>query len=855
MKFLLAVLAMSWALPAQQVAPLEGQWEGTLQTGSTARPLAMKISRTPAGEWRGTLDNPEEGISGVAIGVALTGDTVKLDFSVATYSATFEGKLSGDRIAGQWTHQGAVVPFTFTRRTANAPAQAASPDLRRYQAQIANPRDWMDVDGTEVPIPPSEHPRLYLRARDLDDLRKRIEDPVLKPVWNDLQRRAPSNPQIRVEVDALRYLLNRDPDLGQRTIAAALGVLESATYDKSVQDISRAIGRMMVTGAIVYDWCYPLLTGEQKQRFLAQEVRLAKLMETGYPPYDGSYLTGHGSEWMIMRDMLSAGIALYDESPEMYGYAANRFFKGLLPARNFWYQGHAFHQGSAYAETRVSSELYPLWIFDRMGFGNVYNPSQQFVPYSWIYMRRPDGQLLRSGDGQSVEPKLRSLLIASYYHDGYVLGDYLREPGIGAMNKIFELLWRDPALQPLPASDLPTSRYMGYPYGWMVARTGWDAESVIAEMKVNIFNFGNHQHLDAGAFQIYYKGPLAIDSGLYEGANGPYGSPHHQNYYQRTIAHNSLLIYDPNEKFLRGRGELSNDGGQRLPNNGREASRLDQFLNGGYRTGDVLGEGFGPDPQRPAYTYLKGDLTGAYSSKVREVKRSFVFLNLAGAPEAAGTPAVMIVFDKVVAADPAFKKFWLLHSIEEPEVRGASTVVSLTERAWTGKLIQTTLLPEPANAEILKVGGPGKEFWVFGQNYPNQPAAGADAKEFEIGAWRIELSPRKAAATDYFLNVLQVTGAAAAPAPPVEKLSAAGLIGVRVAGHVVWFQKESERIDHPVSFTISGGANLHYLVTDLAEGTWQIWHDGKIVMPAVTVTQAAGTLWFDASPGTWELRR
>src|SRR5208337_5299690 len=141
----------------------------------------------------------------------------------------------------------------------------------------------------------------------------------------------------------------------------------------------------------------------------------------------------------------------------------------------------------------------------------------------WIYMRRPDGQLLRSGDGQSKEPKLRSLLIASYYHDGYVLGDYLRNPGIDAMSKIFELLWRDPGLRPLPAADLPTSRYMGYPYGWMVARTGWDAESVIAEMKVNIFNFVNHQHLDAGAFQIYYKGPLAIDSGLYQGANGEYG--------------------------------------------------------------------------------------------------------------------------------------------------------------------------------------------------------------------------------------------------------------------------------------------------------------------------------------------
>jgi len=830
-----------------------------LQTAAAPRPLVMKISRTPTGEWRGALDSPEDGISAIMIGVALSGDTVKLD--LAAFDATFEGNLSGDRIAGQWTRQGNVRPFTFTRRAANAPATAATPDLLRYQAQIANPRDWMDVEGTQVPIPPPEHPRLYLRARDLDDLRKRVEHPVLKPVWNDLQRRAASNPQIRVEVDALRYLLNRDPDLGKRTLAAVLTTLESANYDTHVQDISRAIGRMMVTGAMVYDWCYPLLTGEQKQRFLAQEMRLARQLETGYPPYDGGYLTGHGSEWMIMRDMLSAGIALYDESPEMYRYAANRFFKGHLPARNFWYQGHAFHQGSAYAETRVSSELYPLWIFDRMGFGNVYNPSQQFVPYSWIYMRRPDGQLLRSGDGQSTEPKLRSLLIASYYHDGYVLGDYLRDPGIGAMNKIFELLWRDPDLQPLPAADLPLSRYMGYPYGWMVARTGWDAESVIAEMKVNIFNFANHQHLDAGAFQIYYKGPLAIDSGLYEGANGDYGSPHHQNYYQRTIAHNSLLIYDPDEKFARGRGELRNDGGQKPPGNGREANRLEQLLGGGYHTGNVLGEGFGPDPQKPAYTYLKGDLTDAYSAKVREVKRSFVFLNLAGAteaagrPEPAGVPAVLIVFDKVVAANPDFKKYWLLHSMEEPEVRGASTVVSLTQRGWTGKLIQTTLLPEPANEEIAKVGGPGKEFWVFGENYPNQPAAGADPREFEIGAWRIELSPRAASATDYFLNVLEVTSAGQGAAPPAEKLSATGLVGVRVAGRVVWFQKESGRIDRPVSFTVSGGTTLHYLVTDLVEGTWQIWRDGKIVTPAVTVTQAAGTLWFDGPPGTWELRR
>ena len=72
--------------------------------------------------------------------------------------------------------------------------------------------------------------------------------------------------------------------------------------------------------------------------------------------------------------------------------------------------------------------MYPLWIFDRLGAGPVYDPALQFVPYQWIYMRRPDGQLLRAGDGQSRPPKLRSLLNASYYKDPYVLADYLRDP-------------------------------------------------------------------------------------------------------------------------------------------------------------------------------------------------------------------------------------------------------------------------------------------------------------------------------------------------------------------------------------------------------------------------------------------
>ncbi len=719
-------------------------------------------------------------------------------------------------------------------------------------AQPSRVRDakWMEVNGVSVPAPPPEHPRVFLRARDVEDLKRRTAHPILKPVWDELRELAKTNVQIRIEVDAARYLITRDADLGKQTLALALDTLEKANYDPKIQDVTRPIGRMMVTGSVAYDWCYPLLTAQQKQAFLTQLIRLAKQLECGYPPRPMGWVTGHGSEWMVMRDMLAAGLAIHDEDPEMYRHAAFTFFKGLLPARNWWYPGHAFHQGTSYSETRFSSDLYPLWIFDRLGAGNVYHPAQQFVPYQWIYIKRPDGQLLRAGDGQSRDPKLRSLLSASYYGDGYVLGDYLKKPGIDPMSKLFQFLWSDPDLKPLPETDLPLSRYMGFPYGWMVARTGWGEDSVIAEMKVNAYYFGNHQHLDAGAFQIYHKGPLAVDSGNYDGTSGAYGSEHHTNYYRRTIAHNSLLIYDPNEQFVwTASRNVRNDGGQRLPNNWREPRDLDVLLNNGFKTGEVGGSWFGPDPVKPAYTYLKGDITQAYSAKVKEVKRSFVFVNLAGQ----NVPAALIVFDKVTASDPSFKKYWLLHCMEEPEVKGGTVTASLNQRGWSGRMINTTLLPEAGNAEISKVGGPGKEFWVFGENFPNDVRRNPEL--YELGAWRVELSPKTPAATDLFLNVIQVTGRAANASLPVEKIEAGDIVAVRIADRVVTFNRSGERATRPLALTVRGSGSLKYLVTDLAEGNWQVWRDGRILYPAMLVTGSSGSLYFEGPPGSYELRR
>jgi heparin/heparan-sulfate lyase len=574
---------------------------------------------------------------------------------------------------------------------------------------------------------------------------------------------------------------------------------------------------------------------------------------------------------MIMRDMLSAGIAIYDEFPEMYRLAAGRFFREHLPARNWFYDGHAYHQGDSYGPHRFSWDTYPLWIFDRLGAGNVYNPEQRFVPYLWIYTTRPDGQRLRAGDtfahstppGQPWGQYIGTLLTASYYGDGVLLDQYQHQGGSGGNETIFEMLWRDASLEPKSIRTLPLSRYFGPPFGWMVARTGWAEDAVITEMKINEYNFVNHQHLDAGAFQIYYKGALAIDSGLYSGSSGAYGSPHCLNYYWRTIAHNSLLIYDPIEDF--GRRGYGNDGGQRLPNGRSEARNLSVLLaqENGYRTGKILAHGVGPDPQTPDFTLLQGDLTEAYSKKIRKVTRSFVFLNLRN-PQ---VPAAMVVLDRVVSVNPDVRKYWLLHTLEEPRVDAASAVVDCTQHGNSGRLTLDVLLPAAANADLAKVGGPGKEFWVFGRNYANDvDPKRLERSSIETGAWRIELSPKSTSAEDLFLNVMQVTDSRSPSHWPVQCLDAGERVGCLIEGPdaawVVLMQKDGQRSAAPLTFTVPGFAQGEpgqrpgrMLVTDLEPSRWNARREGSGEIHNLSVTEDSGAAWFEGLTGTWTLSR
>jgi len=736
------------------------------------------------------------------------------------------------------------------------------------------------AEAVEPPKPPAGHPRLLIRPQDVPRLRNRFGCPEMAHVKQALlrQSRAVAGPRsssgkpnrtIRraYEANAFLYLINRDERAGRKAVETALQYLKSltATYRKDGLFVSRELNRSIFGAAMVYDWCYPLLSGRQRMEMIRQIKRIAGNTEYGWPVKGPGFVSGHYGEEKHPC-MLGVGIAVYDEEPSIYNTMADHLYNGFAPVRNFFYRGHKHHQGSAYGIGRFASELTASLLITRMGLPNPCISDQAKVPYFFMYNRTPDGLFIPEGDDyyrRAGPNRFHSaellFIIASMYQDPYVLDEALRygkEPGDAALR----MLIQDESLQAKPVSKLPLTTYFGSPFGQMIARTGWDiqrgpdAPTAVARMNIGEYMFGNHAHLDAGHFCLYYKGHLAIDSGIYEGKYG-YGSEHFKNYYQRTVAHNSLLILDPHEPKPRwwGREVQARDGGQFWPDGQRsEFKNLQHLLAKGKRA-QILAHAFGPDPVEPEYSYLKGDIAPAYRApepyppKVSEVIRSFVFLNLKNRTY----PAALIVYDKVTSTQPSFRKIWLLHSINEPKIEAGTITITRTEKGYNGRLVDHVLLPRISNQRITKIGGPGKEFWVDGRNYPNP----IDRPGYtEPGSWRIELSPRLPAKTDHFLNVMYVSDALPEPERlNPSRLESDQLLGVKIADRVVFFSKTAHRLAQDLTFTVEGSkAILKYLVTDIEPGTWQL------TGPLELTLQAAGdaaVLYFEGPAGTYKLHK
>lgn len=174
----------------------------------------------------------------------------------------------------------------------------------------------------------------------------------------------------------------------------------------------------------------------------------------------------------------------------------------------------------------------------------------------------------------------------------------------------------------------------------------------------------------------------------------------------------------------------------------------------------------------PLYTYVAADATRSYGAKCSEAVRQFVYI----------MPDFFVVYDRVGATDPSYAKEWLLHMQNEPEIGGNVA----TSRAGEGAMHVRTLLP--GNAMIEKIGGPGREFWSAGRNWPLDEKYVRDAEKNcakrgtgpWFGKWRISVKPDKPSMNDRFLHVINVGNASNCEAVVSEYVKGASSDGVRM---------------------------------------------------------------------------
>lgn len=741
------------------------------------------------------------------------GDDQSLQFRWEVRRAAFGSSFSGEVYAGTET----TAPFT--------PDHAGEWEL---ELTVTNNVGAMARDTVSLRLLriPATHPRIYLDGPALEQLRDRAIPG--NPRWAAVLEEA-DDPGGSMLAKALVGLVSGQDDYCDQAVAAALD-LAGAAYN---------YGTKAAEVATVYDWCHHRLSAGQRNTFIDFFNAWGDNERTN--PYSADY-PGWGNYWpRYSSSFATMGLASFRENPRaqewLDEYRYRRFGDYELDLLDEIAAGGAWPEGMVYDWIANPSRVKAVeawrvatgedlfrstdWFRERFGYLLLHR-----WPGLGDYYGHPYHPYVSTGDSERNRASLANyerimaLILIGRFPDEPLarqLQAYLAAPptdySLGFVSHE-EFLWFDPET-PAESPSLLTHYAAGT--GTVLMRSGWpDGAADTSPVATCVtFQCGDHysyhQHYDQNSFTLWKRSDLAIDSGVYSGDGL---SDHDINYYVRTIAHNTLVVYNPAEDFSSARPDATSiDGGQRTLYPASRSPQSIEYFNRyrtQYETGDIT-----RFEDTPGYTYILGDATAAYNNpaycqamdtalagntaKVSRFAREFVYLRPAPGQENLPGAECVFLLDRVGVTDPAYSGAntkLLFHTVGRPEVLGTATPVSPGEDLFAGadsamadwdngRLYIRRLLP--ATADFRRVGGRAqKAFWVFGLNHdwhwdPSepQPRPVTDFDDFPYGEWRLELEPADTGLEHAFLTVLFPTDTAAAM-PEARLVEAAGMAGAHL---------------------------------------------------------------------------
>jgi len=553
---------------------------------------------------------------------------------------------------------------------------------------------------------------------------------------------------------ALVCAIEGDTELGKQAVKLAMKYANGPIRVGHV-----TFGHDLALCAFVYDHCYSCWTPEERAKFIAYFNKTADAnLETENVPFGNPYY-GY-KNWGIG---LAAYATMYDNprAPEHLTRLETDLKTRVSACLNMvgdgggwaegWYAHTWLYEWLVFCESARLCEgidyyaLAPKF-FRQRAVGSMFG----MYPGSGggaMNAPIPDGDGT-NGDWGGFSEKILAArrILCSYYkadpsHQAVHTFNSAVKNNIMDIYAYMDFLWNDPNI---PKKDLRAFKLSHFApgAGHVFARSSWEPDATYFLFKCTK-RYTGHQHLDAGHFMIFKHEQLAGDGGFYD----QWVSDHSCNYYVRTIAHSTMLVYDPAEKMpevLRNWEKPENDGGQAymwLPiNRAGNFSDCDEVRKEWklHNIADVTAfEDHG------AFMYTAGDCTRAYSpAKLDCFTRQIVFLR----------PGTFVIFDRVRSKNPSFKKTWQLQALNKPE--GSAPNFTITN--GKGRLHLQTLLPA---RPLVKLNAGAAMYTYNGKAHPPSQEVPGMAK------CRMEISPSEPNAVDYFLNVLTTTDATTASVP------------------------------------------------------------------------------------------
>lgn len=639
------------------------------------------------------------------------------------------------------------------------------------------------------------HPRIWIDANKTSWLKEKCKGKSVEEV----QKLAGNS----IAGTALTYLITGDEKTGRNAISRALN--KYVDPGSGFKDLNSSDGEnkrvhlqsSLTDMALCYDWCYPLLSDQEKTEFRNLMVPDMK-KRIGFKRAWRSFHNGmYDNAWPV----IAATLAL--EGDEPFAKDSWDFLKPELEdvLKTFdivfpdgeWPEGNDYNRHSTYPAIKIFLAIKSATGKDFLADSPHIKNTGLYI----IYGSKANGLSLPCDDNDwpYIGPweHYALLMLNEEYKNGYYQTFINQCPAerfkLEPQDQYAGLLWHNPSIKEKPLSELPLSMiFRGK--GLVMARSNWNWDRPGKPANSTWLSFhcgdymGDHVHYDINSFTISHNGELAIDAGRYDCDWGVedwtvskdssrIGKSQFFNYYRRTIAHNTILVNDPGEKMPLN---LLNDGGQidqlrvkglrNVPEDYDQGNfpseegtgKCDWATNPGrWETGDITAYKATND-----FMYVCGDGTKAYAAtKMNSFIRQLFFLQ----------PNLVVIMDRVVSTNPAFKKTWLLHSVNEPAVDAKDKSFELTE--GDGRLVCIPVLPH--KIEVTKIGGPGNEFLVDSTHFTCGLKSFIDPQELHYaeipGAWRIEESPSVAAKEDYFLNVILVSDKNSKEVPKVKVLS------------------------------------------------------------------------------------